>query len=310
MISHKKAAEMLAFWGLENEKISDVVFEASGETSDSAKYVGDAYVLKYTNNLGSVIKAVDISKALAKAGLSAPVIVPAKSGAEYVQNGELYFFLSKRLEGKGILASQVYLEEYEKKARFIGEITGQLDLALAEIDVPVNDRDTCREVCEHAIPALREILPLEEDFTEKYISELGRLYEVLPRQIIHRDPNPSNIILADGKWGFIDFDLSERNVRIFDPCYAATAILSETYEKGNKEKLAKWTAIMKEIMIGYDAVIRLTEQEKEAVPYIILANQFASAAWFAGKDKYRDLSDINIEMTRWIIQNFDKMRVF
>ena len=51
------------------------------------------------------------------------------------------------------------------------------------------------------------------------------LYPKLPRQIIHRDPNPGNIICAEVQWGFIDFELAERNVRIYDPCYAATADL-------------------------------------------------------------------------------------
>jgi serine/threonine protein kinase len=46
--------------------------------------------------------------------------------------------------------------------------------------------------------------------------------------IIHRDPNPSNIMFENGEvTGFIDFVISERNVRLFDPCYCATGILSE-----------------------------------------------------------------------------------
>ena len=57
-------------------------------------------------------------------------------------------------------------------------------------------------------------------------SRFRELYAELPKQIIHRDPNPSNIITNADKWGFIDFDLSECSVRIYDPCYAASAILS------------------------------------------------------------------------------------
>ena len=309
MVSHKRIAEVLTFWGLENVKISDVVFGQNGEISDAAKYVGDQYVIKYTNNLGNVIKAIDIAKALTNVGLSAPVVVLTKDGSTYVQNGELYFFLTKRVEGKGMLASHVYLEEYEKKARFIGEIIGQLDLALQTIDVAVDDKDTYAAVRDWAIPTLKDMFSLEQDFTDAYMKALGRLYPVLPRQIIHRDPNPSNIIIADDQWGFIDFELSERNVRIFDPCYAATAILSETYEDGNEEKMAKWITVMKEIMIGYDAVVKLTDAETEAVPYIILANQFIATAWFSGKEKYADIYEVNKKMTQWVIRNFEKLNL-
>ena len=34
--------------------------------------------------------------------------------------------------------------------------------------------------------------------------------------------------------GFTDFELSQINLRLFDPCYAATGILTENLEKGLK----------------------------------------------------------------------------
>ncbi len=83
-------------------------------------------------------------------------------------------------------------------------------------------------------------------FYDDYLETFGRLYPDLPRHIIHRDPNPSNIIMRDGKiTGFIDFELSERNIRIFDPCYASTAILSESFDKNDFHKLQKWIIIIR-----------------------------------------------------------------
>ena len=152
-------------------------------------------------------------------------------------------------------------------------------------------------------------LGLGDDFVRKFLDEFEDLYKSLPRQVIHRDPNPSNIIVADDKWGFIDFELSERNVRIFDPCYAATAILSETFENGNSDKFMKWISVMKEMIAGYDSVVKLTDEEKQAVPYIILANQFISTAYFADKDRYEELYETNKKMTRCIIDNIEKMKI-
>ena len=143
-----------------------------------------------------------------------------------------------------------------------------------------------------------------------YIAEeFDQLYRGLPRQIIHRDPNSSNIILAEDQWGVIDFELSEKNARIFDPCYAATAILSETYEDGNEALFLQWVEVLKEIMLGYDSVVRISDQEKEAVPYMILANQFVATAFFADKDKYAELYKINKKMTEWIVGNMDKVKI-
>ena len=309
MISHKKITELMACWGLENEAVTDVVYPETGEISDTAKYVGTDYVIKYTGNPGNVMKAISISKAMENVGLYTPAVVPAKDGKEYVQNGELYFFLTRRVKGERILASRVYLDEYEQKARFIGEIIGQLDLALQQIDVPADEADPFAAARDWALPTLKDVLNADREFTEAYIRETERLCGALPRQIIHRDPNPSNIIISKDKWGFIDFELSERNVRIFDPCYAATAILSETFEERNEAKLDKWTGIMKEILYGYDSVVRMTAAEKEAVPYMILTNQLISTAWFAEKDRYRDLYETNLKMTRWIIRNFDMLKL-
>ena len=309
MLSHKKIAEMLTLWGMQDEKIADVIYGESGEISDTAKYVGEDHVIKYTNNLGNVLKTINISKALENVGLASLTVIPTKDGREYVENGELYFFVSKRVKGEGILASHVYLDEYEKKARFIGEIVGQLDLALEKIDIEVEEVDLLSRVRDWALPALKEVIGMDEEATEKYLQAMNRLYPKLPRQIIHRDPNPSNIIVSGDKWGFIDFDLSERNVRIYDPCYAATAILSETYEEGNEEKLKKWIAVMKEIAYGYDAVVSLSDEEKEAIPYIILSNQFIATAWFAGKEKFQSIFEVNVKMTNWILHNVEQMKL-
>ena len=308
MVSKKTIAEVLVNWDLQNEKVADIVFPETGEISDTAKYVGEDLVIKYTGNLGNTKKAIEISKALESVGLSSPAIVPTKDGREYVENGELYFMLTKRVEGERIMASKLYLNDYETKARFIGEIVGQLDLALSKIDVIADDAELEKAVSEWAVPNLKGRLNIEEDSMDEIAQRFAVLYKDLPRQVVHRDPNPSNIILVKDKWGFIDFELSERNARIFDPCYATTAILSETFED-NEEMLLKWTSVMKEIMYGYDSVVKMTESEKEAIPYMILANQFISTAFFADKDKYEELYKTNKKMTEWIARNFDKMSI-
>ena len=308
MVSKKTIAEVLVNWDLQNEKVADIVFPETGEISDTAKYVGEDLVIKYTGNLGNTKKAIEISKALESLGLSSPAIVPTKDGREYVENGELYFMLTKRVEGERIMASKLYLNDYEAKARFIGEIVGQLDLALSKIDVIADDAELEKAVSEWAVPNLKGRLNIEEDSMDEIAQRFAVLYKDLPRQVVHRDPNPSNIILVKDKWGFIDFELSERNARIFDPCYAATAILSETFED-NEEMLLKWTSVMKEIMYGYDSVVKMTESEKEAIPYMILANQFISTAFFADKDKYEELYKTNKKMTEWIARNLDKMSI-
>ena len=73
---------------------------------------------------------------------------------------------------------------------------------------------------------------------------------------MHRDPNPGNILRGEDQWGFLDFDLAER----------------------------------------------------EAVPYIILANQFVCVAWFAQQDKYAEIFETNKKMTLWLLSKLEEMK--
>ena len=307
MVSHKKIKEVLQNWGLEHEKLSDVVYDKTGNVSDSACYVGENYIIKFSPNLGNVEKHISLSQAIENVGLMAATPVKTTDGKYVVESEALFFYVTKRLAGKQLKASSMYLDEYMPKARFIGEIIGQLSLALSQVDVITNQANIYQGAKEWALPILEKKMDLPKDFVENYVREFGEIYDSLPQQIIHRDPNPGNLILNDDNWGVLDFDLSERNLRIFDPCYAATAILSESFEAGNTEKLSKWVSIYKNIIYGYDEVAKLSDNEWKAIPYVVITNQLISTAWFSEQEKYSELYEINKKMTEWMLQNFDKL---
>ena len=246
---------------------------------------------------------------LENVGLSAATPVKTLAGEEYVAEGDLYFCLTKRLAGSQIKTADMYEGDFAGKARFVGEVVGQLSNALADIDVLVSEANIYESVINWAIPQLKGKIKVSEQVSRDYKEIFGKLYSVLPKQVIHRDPNPGNIIVAKDKWGFIDFELSERNVRIFDPCYAATAILSESYEAGDESKLSKWIQIYKNIMYGYDDVVKLTEEEKKAIPYVVLSNQLIALAWFEGKEKFQELYETNKKMTEWIASMWSELSI-
>ena len=307
MVSHKKIKEILQNWGLENEKITDIVYAETGNISESACYVGDNYVIKYSANLGKVQTHITLSQAIESVGLSSATPIKNAQGEYVVTSGDLYFYVTKRLVGKQLKASTMYLDDYLPKARFIGEVIGQLSLALSKVDAIVNESNIYVSARERAIPTLEGKINLPQDFIKRYEKEFGEIYELLPQQIIHRDPNPGNIILSDDHWGILDFDLSEKNIRIFDPCYAATAILSESFENDNVEKLNQWITIYKNIIYGYDEVAKLSDNEWKAIPFVAITNQFISTAWFSKQEKYNDIYETNKKMTEWMLENFESM---
>lgn len=309
MITHKKITELLKNWGLEKESVTDVIYEQTGNRNENAFYVGEKYVIKFSTNLAKITNNISISKALDKVGLLVALPIETTEGKEYVADGEVYYCLYKRIDGKQMNPGKLGTSDYAVKARFIGEIVGWLDLALEEVDVLAEEADMYAGVMNWAIPQLKDKMNLDKSFVKNYEETFGELYQKLPKQIIHRDPNPGNIILSEDKWGFIDFELSERNVRVFDPCYAATAILSETYVANDEHKMEEWVEIYQEILCGYDAVVKLTEEEKKAIPYVVISNQLLALAWFAGQERYKNIYEINCKMTEWILANFEKLQV-
>lgn len=303
-VTHKKAAKMLKFWNLENSTITDIYYDNTGRKNDSACYVGDSYVLKYTADLEKLKNHIAASKSVENVGLHSAVPVPTTDGRQYVQDGQLYYYVTRRLPGKQMMSVDFYEGDPVCNARFVGEIIGQLHLVLQKNENCVREDDLLEKVRNWALPEAKKVLELSDEFCDSFLDAFGALHGKLPRQMIHRDPNPGNIICAEDLWGIIDFDLAERNIRIYDPCYAATAVLSECFGQRNE----KWLEVYRNIVYGYDSVVQLSPEEYEAIPYVILANQFVCVAWFAEYEKYGELYNKNVRMTQWLMENMEKLK--
>lgn len=124
----------------------------------------------------------------------------------------------------------------------------------------------------------------------------------MPTQLIHRDINPSNMIFAGKEFkSFVDFDLSEVNLRIFDICYCTTAILSECIN--NQINFAVWQKILNNLIKGYKRIDKLSEYEIEAIPYVIYSIEIICIAYFSKYDKFEELTERNISMLKWLTEN-------
>lgn len=307
-VTHKKVAGILRHWNLENEPITDIYYDGTGERNAHALYIGERYVLKFTEDREKLESNIRLACALDDAGLCAALPIPTEDGKPYYTDGGICFCLTRRLPGRQAVTSDFYAEEGGSAARFIGEIIGQLHKTLSKLELPVFEADLL-EAFRHALPKAQNVLHTDTAFCSALSSQLEELCRALPRQIIHRDPNPGNIISDGNSWGFIDFELSERNIRIFDPCYAATAILSESFSDTDPTQNEKWLTVYRRIFAGYDDTVRLTAEERKAAPYVLLANQIICVAWFSEQEKYREQFEANRKMTLWLIEKFDELKI-
>ena len=84
-------------------------------------------------------------------------------------------------------------------------------------------------------------------------------------EVQKRDVHFGNFLFEGEQFcGYIDFDLSQRNIRIFDLCYFLLGLLCE--EETLKVTKEKWFQVLKQVFRGYMEVNELFPQELQAVP--------------------------------------------
>lgn len=294
MISKNRIQKLLSHWNLQDESIANIYNENTGRQSENAYSIGDDYIIKFTANLGNIKRNISISHAMIKADIPTFEIVKTVSGDDYIQSGELYFMVTKRIQGRQLKCEDIFANT--DLAFCIGKNIAKLHNAIKDFDESNFNYVNILNDVKSNFPKVNNLINID-DFTDKF----AVVYDKLPKQLIHRDINPSNMIFDDDEFkGFIDFDLSEVNIRIFDICYCATAILSECFNNSDIDK-CKWIKIFDNLVKGYESITPLSEYEKQALPYVIYSIQIICIAHFSKFDKFENLTKINIDMLKWII---------
>lgn len=309
--TEKELRKILENWNIKNDlPIGDIYIMDGAKVSGNVWTVGSDYILK-TCNREKLLKNLKVAKALSKQGFAASLPVPTKTGAEYMDGKEL-FILTHGLKGNPLPKTDRFGNSCVEFGKKYGESIARLHKALREVqnEVLPDEVNLYQSIIEWALPNVRQQnvqwnMGLDEEFFKDYIDTFGKLFDKLPKQLIHRDPNPSNILFADDEVsGFIDFDLSEVNIRIWDACYCATGILSESSD----EAYEKWLNVLSGILLGYDSEGKLTKEEKQAVFYVICSIQMICVAYFENQEEFKQLAKTNRKMLIYIVNNKDKIQ--
>ncbi len=306
MISHKKlSAVVIENWDIADNTIKDTYYGNCARRNENAFYVGENYILKVSHYFAQIKKQIELLTAMKASGLYTAEIVPTNKGCYFVEKNDLYFCLTKRLEGEHINPQKFNEPVGKSIACNLGKSIAKLHMVLNTVEAAVDEVNLYENVINQSLPKAKSFIDIPDYIIKSYSEVFKTIYNSLPKQIIHRDINPGNVIIKENEIGFIDFELSERNLRIYDLCYAATAILSETVN--NKETFDNWIDIYRNIILGYDKVLKLTEEEKQALPYVVLSNQLVCIAYFSNYSKFKNILNSNIHMTKMILDNFEKL---
>ena len=307
MYTEKDLRRILTNWDIPQDlHILDIYVMDGALLSGNVWSIGEDYFLKIENR-DSLLKNISIAKALSAQGFGAATPVLTRTGEEYI-DGEKTAVLTRGIKGSPLTKDDRFGDDrYEFGVKY-GRSIARLHNALEAIESELkpDEQDLYTQVIEWALPESKRInvqygLGIPDSFFEDYIINFGAISDKMPRQLIHRDPNPSNILFDAGEVsGFIDFDLSHRNYRLFDPCYCATGLLSEWRGVLEEARHEKWQDILAGILHGYDKINPLLPEEKQAVYYVICSIQMIFMAYCESKNELKEMAKTNREMTQYL----------
>lgn len=274
-IEKVKASGILAKYGI-NKEIKQIYI--------SAWEVQGEYVLKKYSNLSELKRNVDILKNLYAEKIPVPKIIRTLDKKDYVSKNEEYWLLTEKIKGENI----VQMEKCDNAWFFeMGKILAQLHIAFHKLEDKINywNNSLLGEMESWVLENFQRKRPeyLEENDVLDSIKRLKDVYEKLPKGIIHRDVHLGNFLFSEGVFsGYIDFDLSQKNIRIFDLCYFMLGLLLE--EEENKISEERWFEVLKYVVDGYDSESKLTEEERSSIATVMEAIELLFVAYFIGEE--------------------------
>ncbi|MDP4144328.1 MAG: phosphotransferase [Bacillota bacterium] len=315
----ERIEEVLSLWGLKSDleiKEEDISYATDRESHIWT--VGEKYILKMNSSKDEIANNVYISKLLSKAGIPVQKVIYNLNGESYVKVEDKYYGLFTKIKGE--VLRDYYQGDYIERGFYLGQCIAALHNGLRNITDEVKDNNSIQDNY-----MIEELSGWVNEEINSYITKCNlnkeekevfnnvrveinenfkELYFKLPRQVIHRDLHGENMIFEDNHLvGYIDFDLSQINARIFDLCYLCTGTLAGIFNEN--EKREKWISLAKAIIKGYDSKSELTIEEQKGIKYMFYAIELVMIAFFA-RDGYGELADSNIRMVNWISTVWDK----
>lgn len=277
----KMIQNVLSFWDIKEETLE--------QCHEHVWEIGTKYIIKVYDDEESLQRNLKILKELLKYDVPVSTILETKEEKDFVEFCGKYYVITEKLSGEHIKDARKDGVAYR-----MGCAIGQLHKAL----------EKCEDELEFWENSLLEELEgwIKEKFESdewklldrtKYqetVDKLQGVYNELPKQLIHRDVHSGNFLFENDIFsGYIDFDLSQKNIRIFDLAYFLAGLLTE--ENGIILNENEWLEIIKNVIKGYESKIKLLQKELEALSLVMESIELLFAAYFISVEDTRCAMD-------------------
>ena len=279
----------LKCWGLDGAIVTPME-----QSSESTWDVDGTYVLKHFRTSEDLSQSMKFSKLLTSHGIPVITFIPANNGQLTSQDG-IYCLMTK-LPGR-----HVNFYEDQSLAHEMGRELARLHIALSEIEpqTSCHDSNLLNDWHDRIKPSLGEV---PEYMVQSVDTTFCDVFPKLQRQLIHRDVHCHNVLFENGRLtGWLDFDISQRNVRIFDIAYLLSGLLIENID--NPENIEKWHSIYTNLLCGYEEVNHLSDTERDAIPVLMIMIEFLFI-WYWKEQGDTEQRGIALELAIWLYNEY------
>ena len=275
------------------------------EIANNVFLLDDTYILKRYKNFSNAYKEAYIVNELKDLEVNVPKLILTKEN-EHIYKDEVYYYaLYKMIHGEIISSTEALVSKVIQKkiGRNIAILHSSMDLVA--VDGLLSEKIlTKANLARSMKELLQDKIIISSGVTEEWINGLVKRVECLDieKKLIHRDTHLGNMINCKDSIGFIDFAISNINYRIFDICYLSTSLLSDT----SPFNIEVFISFVLTVIEGYQEIIKLSNEELNAIPYVIYSIQLTATAYFL-KNDYKKLASSNQVSLMDLIDNEESL---
>lgn len=277
----------------------DIEYSVVDQLKEKVWRIDDQFILKGYDDQYGIETNIGIMKALKHQGLHVPEILTTRQEKAYLEMNDHYYMLIENMQGRHLTGPELLNDT--ALSYHLGEVMAKLHIGLKQVEDQYDFYDN--HFMEEMNGWITDKLVDSEYFSKGILTQLKAVLEdlipTLERQPIHRDFHLNNMVFSEEHIAFIDFDISQSNIRIFDLAYFCVGLLAEHFDEASLRQ--QWSQSFEAVVKGYHAVSPLTLEERQGLKPLMVAIEVLFVAFFQSANNLQ-LANAADRVCQWLWQ--------